>query len=82
LILSESRAIVQYLATGYGNGKLMPNPLDIRATARFEQAASIELTAFDVHAHRLVLEEHFKPYVVARSICPAAINDFIDAGDV
>lgn len=65
LVLYESRAIVRYLALQYGPGRLMPTPSDVRATALFEQAASIELTSFDPVANRLVFEEFFKPYVIA-----------------
>ncbi|KAJ5455715.1 glutathione S-transferase [Penicillium daleae] len=61
LVLYESRAIVRYLALQYGPGRLMPTPSDVRATALFEQAASIELTSFDPVANRLVFEECFKP---------------------
>ncbi|KAF6833869.1 Glutathione S-transferase 1-like protein 1 [Colletotrichum plurivorum] len=38
-----------------------------RAWAAFEEAASIEKTAFDVAANRLVFEEYFKPKCMGRS---------------
>lgn len=66
LHLSESRAIARYLAHRYGRqGKgvhrLIPDADDTVALAKFEEAASIELTAFDATANRLVFEEYFKP---------------------
>lgn len=63
-VLYESRAIVRYLAIRYGQGRLMPNPFNVQATALFEQGASTELTSFDPTANRLVFEELFKPYVI------------------
>ncbi|KAJ4264191.1 hypothetical protein NW762_005385 [Fusarium torreyae] len=61
LILSESRAIARYLASQYGksNDKLIPDD-DVVAKAKFEEAASIELTSFDATANRLAFEAHFK----------------------
>jgi hypothetical protein len=40
---------------------LVPDAGDTRAWAAFEEAASIEQTAFDVAANPLVFEEYFKP---------------------
>ncbi|KAK7060440.1 hypothetical protein VNI00_001205 [Paramarasmius palmivorus] len=51
-ILFESRAICRYLETvydGYGM-KLSPSTSDVRATALFEQAVSIETTEFEPSA--------------------------------
>ncbi len=60
-ILYESRAICRYIALQYGGiGKLIPDPADVRKTALFEQAASVEEHNFDRAAHGLVHEEHFK----------------------
>lgn len=39
----------------------MPKVSDLLATAKFEEAASMELTCFDPVANRLVFEAHFKP---------------------
>lgn len=61
-VLYESRAISRYLTMISENGpKLVPDSSDTRAIAKFEQAASIELTSFDPFANRLVLERVFKP---------------------
>jgi glutathione S-transferase len=38
----------------------MPNPSNLKATALFEQAASIEYANFDPFAHKLVGERVFK----------------------
>ncbi|OBZ67186.1 hypothetical protein A0H81_12786 [Grifola frondosa] len=47
--LFESRAIGRYIATKYAaqGEKLIPDPSDLKATALFEQAASIEAFNFD-----------------------------------
>lgn len=42
----------------------MPDPADIAATAKFEQAASIENNNFDPHAGQLILELVIKPCVL------------------
>ena len=61
-ILFESRAIGRYLARQYGHEtRLIPDPADVRKTALFEQAASIELTNFDPSAYGLAVENIFKP---------------------
>ncbi|PTB61734.1 hypothetical protein BBK36DRAFT_1131054 [Trichoderma citrinoviride] len=71
LMLAESRAIARYLARAYGSNdssvSLLPDPNDVLAIAKFEEAASIELTSFDAVANQLVFEELFKPYVLYRS---------------
>ncbi|KIN03541.1 hypothetical protein OIDMADRAFT_158221 [Oidiodendron maius Zn] len=60
-VLYESRAISRYLAAlSNGAPQLVPNATDLRAVARFEQAASIEVTGFDPFANRLVFEKIFK----------------------
>ncbi|KAF5723354.1 glutathione S-transferase [Fusarium mundagurra] len=60
LVLTESRAIARYLADRYGepNNKLIPDG-EI-AKAKFEEAASIELTSFDAVANPLAFEAYFK----------------------
>lgn len=67
LMLAESRAIARYLALAYGSNdtsaSLLPDPTDVVAIAKFEEAASIELTSFDASANQLVFEELFKPFV-------------------
>lgn len=69
LMLTESRAIARYLAQAYGSGdvsaSLLPDPTNVVAIAKFEEAASIELTSFDACANQLVFEELFKPYVLS-----------------
>ncbi|KAI1014975.1 hypothetical protein LB503_004033 [Fusarium chuoi] len=60
LVLTESRAIARYLADRYGgpDNKLI---LDGEvAKAKFEEAASIELTSFDAVANPLAFEAYFK----------------------
>ncbi|KAL7918666.1 glutathione S-transferase [Trichoderma austrokoningii] len=65
LMLTESRVIARYLALAYGSNdasaSLLPDPNDAVAVAKFEEAASIELTSFDAAANQLVFEELFKP---------------------
>ncbi|TFY55042.1 hypothetical protein EVJ58_g8498 [Rhodofomes roseus] len=60
--LFESRAIGRYIAVKYaGQGnKVLPDPADLRAVAKFEQAASIELTNFDPFASQIAFEKVFK----------------------
>ena len=67
-ILYESRAIGRYIALKYkGQGTpLIPDPSDVRATAKFEEAASVEQSNFDIFASGLAAEKVFKPYVSAR----------------
>ncbi len=62
-ILYESRAISRYLATKYGGQGTPLIPKDLQASAKFEQAASIELCNFDPYAAAIVFERFFKPYV-------------------
>ena len=65
--LFESRAICRYLALKHGVGKLIPDPNDLKKTALFEQAASIETSNFDHGASGLAHEKNFKKQVVLRS---------------
>ncbi|KAK7462166.1 hypothetical protein VKT23_007769 [Stygiomarasmius scandens] len=62
-ILHESRAICRYLESKYPNQgpKLVPSTADVKATAIFEQAASIEISNFDPPASRAAVEAIFKP---------------------
>ncbi|EJF60570.1 glutathione S-transferase [Dichomitus squalens LYAD-421 SS1] len=58
----ESRAISRYLALKYGGiGKLIPAQSDVEATAKFEQAASVEAFDFDPLATKIVWEAVFHP---------------------
>ncbi|KZT29998.1 glutathione S-transferase [Neolentinus lepideus HHB14362 ss-1] len=57
-VLFESRAIGRYLALKAGSDLL---PRDVKAQAKFEQAASIELTNFDPFASGIAAEKVFKP---------------------
>ena len=60
-VLFESRAICRYIALKYGGiGKLIPDPSDIKKTALFEQAASIETSNFDPGASGLAYENIFQ----------------------
>ena len=62
-ILYESRAIGRYIAAKYrdqGN-PILPDPADIKATALFEQAASVELSNFDPFASGVAYEKVFHP---------------------
>ncbi|KAJ7025187.1 glutathione S-transferase-like protein [Mycena alexandri] len=60
--LFESRAIGRYIVAKYGAGTtLVPDPKDIFATAKFEQAVSIENNNFDPTASQLMLELVIKP---------------------
>ncbi|KAF6765859.1 glutathione S-transferase [Ephemerocybe angulata] len=68
-ILYESRAIARYIAEKYA-AKGTPNLLpvaDVRARARFEQAASVETADFDAFAGRAVFEMVFKPMMGGKS---------------
>ncbi|CAK5274647.1 unnamed protein product [Mycena citricolor] len=59
--LFESRAISRYLVAKYGNGStLVPDTKDIQATAKFEQAMSIENNHFDPLAQSIMVEKVFK----------------------
>ncbi|CAE6461861.1 unnamed protein product [Rhizoctonia solani] len=56
----ESRAISRYLTAKYGkNSGLLPNPGELEAYGRFEQAASIEHSSFDPHAAELAFQRNF-----------------------
>ena len=60
----ESRAICRYLALKYGGlGTLVPLQSDVEGTARFEQAASVEVCDFQGPVGNLAWECKFKLYV-------------------
>ena len=66
-MILESRAICRYLATKYnGEGaSLIPDAKDLKATALFDQWASVELTDFDAFATELVAQKLFNKSVAA-----------------
>ncbi|KAG0648888.1 Glutathione S-transferase [Hyphodiscus hymeniophilus] len=58
----ETRAICRYLATKYrgqGTQNLIPDPMDIKGMAIFEQWASVELTCFDTFTNVIVTQKLF-----------------------
>jgi len=61
----ESRAICRYLAAKYKDQgtKLVPDAADIKATALFEQWASVEKDNYDVFASNIVSQKLFNPLV-------------------
>ncbi|KAJ7643136.1 glutathione transferase [Mycena polygramma] len=62
LQLFESRAIGRYLVAKYGAGSsLVPDPKDIVATAKFEQAAAIENNDFNSTGGAIVVELFWNP---------------------
>ncbi|KAK7044188.1 hypothetical protein VNI00_007908 [Paramarasmius palmivorus] len=63
-ILYESRAIARYLASKYASQgpKLIPDASDLKKTALFEVAASIEFADFEPFASRAVFENVFKKW--------------------
>ncbi|KZV93437.1 glutathione S-transferase [Exidia glandulosa HHB12029] len=60
-LLYESRAIGRYLAAKHTPNTLVPPQSDLKAWARFEQAASIETANFDPYASGLAYERVFGP---------------------
>lgn len=58
-VLYESRAIARYIATKYagqGTAGLVPPPTDIQASAKLDQALSIEVANYDVYAAKAIYE--------------------------
>lgn len=57
--LFESRAICFYIASKHADQglQLLPNPTDIKATAIFQQWASVEKDNFDAFASRIAFEK-------------------------
>ncbi|KAJ7088752.1 glutathione S-transferase [Mycena belliarum] len=64
-ILYESRAICRYLAEKYADQGTRLIPTDLRAKARFEQGASLELAEFLPQIVKVGMELVFKPRVGA-----------------
>lgn len=62
-VLYETRAICKYIATKWrGQGpSLLPDPSDLKATALFDQALSIEYSNFDPIVVSIVMEKIYKP---------------------
>ncbi|RXW15745.1 hypothetical protein EST38_g10109 [Candolleomyces aberdarensis] len=61
-IIYESRAIARYIEekfAGQGNTLI---PKDLKAKGQFEQAASVEVSNFDIYASAAAFEKLFKPY--------------------
>ncbi|KAJ6563095.1 glutathione S-transferase [Mycena vulgaris] len=78
-ILYESRAICRYLAEKYaGQGTpLLPAPTDLKAKARFEQAASIEFANFYPPVLKVV-RETFLNRVSGRPTNAAVVAEGLD----
>ena len=69
LTLFESRAIARYVVNKYDKeGKSGLLPKDEVANAKFEQAASIEVTKFDPVVSAIATELVFKPVYVSSSL--------------
>ena len=62
-VLFEARAICRYLALKFQDqgSPLIPDPRDLKATALFEQAASIEQSNFDSLAFNIMMEKLYNP---------------------
>lgn len=62
-IIYESRAISRYIAMKYASQgtRLIPSSSDIKALAKFEEAASVEQNNFDPFASGIASEKVFKP---------------------
>lgn len=77
-ILYESRAIGLYLATKYADQGPKLIPTDLKERAIFEQAASVEVSAFDPPAFKAVFEGFMKPsktgLPIDKAIFDAAIS--------
>ena len=61
-ILFESRAICRYIEAKYPKQGISLIPTELKANARFEQAASIETADFEPSAVGISWEKAFKPY--------------------
>ena len=64
-IIYETRAIARYLATKYANQGTPLIPTELKAYARFEQAAAIETANFSPYAGGIAHEKFIKKYVSA-----------------
>jgi len=78
-ILFESRAIARYIAAKYaGQGtQLLPPAGDLQKLAKFEQAASMELTQFEPSSSGVLLENVFKKYLGLGDPDPKVVQNFI-----
>ncbi|KAG6826744.1 hypothetical protein H0H92_014617 [Tricholoma furcatifolium] len=76
-ILYESRAICRYIATKYADQGTKLIPTDLKGSALFEQAASIEQSNFDFFAYPAVYENVFKHWVNLTPD-PAVFNSLIE----
>ncbi|KAF9067230.1 glutathione S-transferase [Rhodocollybia butyracea] len=89
-ILYESRAICRYLAAKYPDQgpKLLPSGHDLRESALYEQAASIELQNFHEYAEKAWIEAILKPKTGAEpnqaviDDAVATLNDKFDVYEV
>jgi len=71
-ILYESRAIARYLAAKT-NSPLLPT--ELKAAALFEQAASIEIYAFNIPAGRIFWEGFIKKVILKQEYSEEIINE-------
>jgi len=62
-ILFESRAICRYIEAKYPKQGISLIPTELKANARFEQAASIETADFEPSASGIGWEKAYKPHV-------------------
>jgi glutathione S-transferase len=69
-ILFESRAICRYIEAKYPKQGISLIPTELKANARFEQAASIETADFEPSASGIGWEKAYKPY--DHSVCEDA----------
>lgn len=60
-ILFESRAIARYIIAKYPKHGPELIPTDLKAHAKFEEAASIEAFDFDPYAGKILAEKLFNP---------------------
>ncbi|KAF9559272.1 thioredoxin-like protein [Agrocybe pediades] len=60
-ILYESRAICHYIETKYPDQGTSLIPMDFKANAMYQQAASIEAFAFNEFGAKIALETFYKP---------------------
>ncbi|CAK5262152.1 unnamed protein product [Mycena citricolor] len=79
LVPTIDSGYLRYLVAKYGNGStLVPDTKDIQATAKFEQAMSIENNHFDPLAQSIMVEKVFK---AIRGLAPdeATLSASIDS---
>lgn len=85
--LCESRAICRYIAAKYRDQgtPLVPDPTDIKASAKFEQWASIELTSYENYCGVIIAEKLFASYkglAVNEAVVDFVTKKLIDKLDV